>query len=71
MSDIIGASVERIVYQKSITNTWLLGEDLYFGTGAIRDMSNPARLGDYDYYPQRYLGECSLPSGDHIERCIF
>jgi bacillolysin len=57
MSDIIGASVERIMFGKSVQNTWLLAEDLFYQSGsAIRNMANPNSFGDYDYYPTRYLG---------------
>jgi len=43
----------------SITDTWLLGEDVWtpFTSGdALRDMSNPMLYGDFDYYPERYQG---------------
>jgi bacillolysin len=57
MSDIIGASVERIMFGKSIADTWLLAEDIFFQSGnAIRNLANPKSFGDYDYYPTRYLG---------------
>jgi vibriolysin len=57
MSDIIGACVERIMFGKSVQNTWLIGEDISVQPGfAIRDMANPASRGSSDYYPTRYLG---------------
>lgn len=58
MSDIMGATVERIQGGKDRDEVFLLGEDLFLQKGrAVRDMSDPARLGGHDYYPDRYLGE--------------
>lgn len=56
MSDIFGALVDRQVGAEGM-NVWLVGEGIVKGDGAIRDMSNPARKGHYDYYPLRYQGE--------------
>lgn len=57
-SDIFGALVDR---QEGATGAdiWLLGEDIYTpGTpgDGLRDMANPQAMGDYDWYPTRYLG---------------
>jgi Zn-dependent metalloprotease len=57
-SDIFGAMVDR-QEGASVTDTWLLGEDIYTpGTpgDALRNMADPAAEGDYDYYPDRYTG---------------
>ena len=58
LSDIFGSEVDR---QTGATGTaiWQIGEDIYTpGTpgDALRDMSDPAAEGDYDYYPTRYTG---------------
>ncbi|NCF73322.1 MAG: peptidase M4 family protein [Gammaproteobacteria bacterium] len=61
-SDIFGAMVDR---QEGATDAdiWLLGEDIYtpnISGDALRDMADPASLGDPDYYPTRnYSGSCS------------
>ena len=61
-SDIFGAMVDR---QEGATGAdiWLLGEDIYtpaIDGDALRDMADPASLGDPDYYPTRnYSGSCS------------
>jgi bacillolysin len=57
-SDIFGAGVDR-QEGASITDTWLLGEDIYTPaiTGdALRVMNYPSSVGDFDYYPTRYTG---------------
>jgi len=60
-SDILGNSCET--YTKNAgtpnANTWMVGEDIYTpGTAgdALRYMNDPAKAGDYDYYPTRYTG---------------
>jgi vibriolysin len=57
-SDIFGAGVDR-QEGASITDTWLLGEDIYtpgIPGDALRVMDDPAAAGDRDYYPDRYTG---------------
>ncbi len=58
MSDIFGAMVDR---QEGATgaNIWLVGEDIYTSSipgDGLRNMADPASVGDYDYYPTRYQG---------------
>ena len=61
-SDIFGAMVDK---QEGATGAdiWLLGEDIYTPNipgDALRNMADPASLGDPDYYPDRnYPGACS------------
>ncbi len=57
-SDIFGAGIDR-QEGASITDTWLLGEDIYtpgIDGDALRVMNDPAAAGDRDYYPDRYSG---------------
>jgi vibriolysin len=69
LSDIFGNMVDRIATANEIAADatftppanyeWLVGEDIYTpGTAgdALRSMSDPASLGDFDYYPTRYTG---------------
>lgn len=60
-SDILGSSCEA--YTKNAgtpnANTWMIGEDVYTPAtpgDALRYMNDPAKAGDYDYYPTRYIG---------------
>ena len=60
MSDIMAAAVDRWA-GASITDTWLVGEDVWtpnIAGDALRSMSNPTLSYDvgYDYYPERYQG---------------
>jgi len=60
MSDIMAAAVDRWA-GASITDTWLMGEDVWtpnIAGDALRSMSNPTLSYDvgYDYYPERYQG---------------
>lgn len=57
-SDIFGAMVDR---QEGATGVdiWLIGEDIYtpgVPEDALRNMADPASMGDYDFYPDRYTG---------------
>ncbi|ABZ78028.1 peptidase M4 thermolysin [Shewanella halifaxensis HAW-EB4] len=57
-SDIFGAMVDR---QEGAAGSdiWLIGEDIYTPGApgdALRNMADPASMGDYDYYPDRYTG---------------
>ena len=57
-SDIFGAMVDK---QEGAVgdDIWFLGEDIYtpgVDGDALRNMADPASLGDYDYYPTRYTG---------------
>jgi vibriolysin len=57
-SDIFGAGVDR-QEGASVTDTWLLGEDIYtpaISGDALRVMDDPAAAGDVDYYPDRFTG---------------
>ena len=59
MSDIFGACVDRIEGNATLQDTWLIGEDIYtpsIANDALRFMASPATAGDYDYYPERYVG---------------
>ena len=51
---------------------WLLGEDIYTpntpGDG-LRNMADPAAVGDYDWYPTRYTGT-SDNGGVHLNSGI-
>lgn len=67
-SDIIGTSVE-FFFEPSGTgrqmSDWLVGEDLFFGFGpVIRNMSNPAAVGDPDHYSKRCLPPICTPNAD-------
>ena len=58
LSDIMAAAVDRSA-GASITDSWLIGEDVWTPNtagDALRDMSNPMLNGDSDYYPERYQG---------------
>jgi Zn-dependent metalloprotease len=44
-SDIFGAVVERYSRRKSITDTFLVGEDIMVKGGAFRNMANPSQYG--------------------------
>jgi vibriolysin len=59
MSDIFGAATE--IYNDGGINsaTWLIGDEIYTPAtagDALRYMDDPAKGGDYDYYPTRYIG---------------
>lgn len=61
MSDILGSACEAYTNNGGTpnANTWLLGEDIYTPAtagDALRYINDPARAGDYDYYPTRYTG---------------
>jgi len=51
-SDIFGAAVEFYAEGRN-QGDWLMGEDIYKGSGAIRSMQNPKSI----YSPDTYLGE--------------
>lgn len=59
MSDIMAAFIEQ-ANGADDRSTWLLGEDIWEAGEALRSMCDPAAMGDYDYYPTRYVG-----SADH------
>jgi vibriolysin len=59
LSDIFGAMVDR---QEGATGAdiWKIGEDIYTPNtpgDSLRDMSDPAAAGDYDWWPTRYTGD--------------
>jgi Zn-dependent metalloprotease len=54
-SDIFAAAVEA-ANGGSFTDIWYVGEDTWLADTALRYMDDPARAGDYDYYPTRYTG---------------
>lgn len=59
MSDVFAAATEAYKDGGVNTDTWKIGEDVYTpGTAgdALRYMNDPAKGGDYDYYPTRYVG---------------
>jgi vibriolysin len=59
MSDIFGAAIEANRDGAVSTNTWKIGEECWTpGTAgdSLRQMDDPARYGDYDYWPTRYTG---------------
>lgn len=59
MSDVFGAGTEAYKDGGVNSDTWKIGEDVYTpGTSgdALRYMDDPAKGGDYDYYPTRYVG---------------
>jgi bacillolysin len=70
ISDIFGAAVERTNGNKSIADTWLIGEDLFLihlaGQG-VRSMADPTLYGQVDYYPEKYTGT-NDNGGVHINR---
>ena len=58
MSDIFGACIDRYL-GASVANTWMLGEISWTPStagDALRYMNDPAKAGDYDWYPTRYVG---------------
>jgi Zn-dependent metalloprotease len=57
MSDIFGAVVERASRGKSITDTFLIGEDLFRRGGFFRNMANPAERRHNDHYSKLYVGK--------------
>ncbi|MCB9648038.1 MAG: M4 family metallopeptidase [Deltaproteobacteria bacterium] len=54
-SDIFAAAVEA-ANGGTFTDIWYVGEDTWLADTALRYMDDPARAGDYDYYPTRYTG---------------
>lgn len=57
MSDIFGTSTEA--YARPTSWNWMIGEDVYTPAtagDALRYMNDPAKAGDKDYYPTRYIG---------------
>lgn len=61
LSDILGSACEAYTNNGGTpnANTWLLGEDIYTPAtagDALRYINDPAKGGDYDYYPTRYTG---------------
>jgi bacillolysin len=59
MSDIFGAAIEAYRDGAVSTNTWKVGEECWTPATAgdsLRQMDDPARYGDYDYWPTRYTG---------------
>jgi Zn-dependent metalloprotease len=70
-SDIMGTSIE-FFYQPAGTNVlqadYVIGEDVVT-PGGIRNMANPAALGDPDHYSRRFLGTAD-DGGVHINSTI-
>ena len=59
MSDIFGAAIEAYRDGAVSANTWKVGEECWTPATAgdsLRQMDDPARYGDYDYWPTRYTG---------------
>jgi hypothetical protein len=59
MSDIFGAAIEAYRDGSVSANTWKIGEEAWTPAtagDALRYMNDPALAGDYDYYPDRYIG---------------
>lgn len=55
-SDIFGAAVEFFAEGKD-QGDWLLGEDLFIASGALRSMQNPKIFKDPDTYQGRYWAD--------------
>ncbi len=59
MSDVFGAAVEAYRDGAVSGNTWKIGEECWTPAtagDALRYMNTPNLAGDYDYYPERYVG---------------
>jgi Zn-dependent metalloprotease len=59
MSDIFGAAIEAYRDGAVSANTFKVGEECWTPATAgdsLRQMDDPARYGDYDYWPTRYTG---------------
>lgn len=64
LGDIWGACVEN--WATTNKQTWLIGEDIYYGNGSIRDMSNPKSKSHPNTYKGDYWYEnpdCHLRAG--------
>ncbi|MDQ3171385.1 MAG: M4 family metallopeptidase [Acidobacteriota bacterium] len=58
-SDVIGSSVEFFFQERGtglLRADWLVGEDV-IRPGGLRNMANPAAVGDPDHYSRRYTGD--------------
>ena len=65
-SDIFGTAVE---WETGLHPDYLVGEDIFVASRALRSMSNPAAFGDPDHYSRRsYSGECG-PDKDSNDFC--
>lgn len=70
-SDIIGASVEFFFQARgngALQSDWRIGEDV-IRPGGLRNMANPAQVGDPDHYDVRYTGSGDN-GGVHINSAI-
>ena len=59
MSDVFAAATETYSDGGINADVWKIGDEVYTpGTSgdALRYMNDPAKGGDYDYYPTRYVG---------------
>ena len=57
-SDIVGSAVEFFFQERGtgpLRSDWLMGEDV-IRPGGLRNMANPAAVGDPDHYSRRYMG---------------
>ncbi|MDQ3070159.1 MAG: M4 family metallopeptidase [Acidobacteriota bacterium] len=70
-SDIMGASAEFFFHERGTGNLrgdWLIGEDV-IRPGGLRNMANPASVGDPDHYSVRFTGTGDN-GGVHINSAI-
>ena len=59
VSDIFGAAIEAYRDGSVSENTWKIAEEAWTPAtagDALRYMNDPALAGDFDYYPDRYIG---------------
>lgn len=70
-SDMLGAAAEFYFQERGnglLAADWLIGEDV-IRPGGLRNMSNPASVGDPDHYSNRYTGDGDN-GGVHINSAI-
>jgi bacillolysin len=54
-SDIFGVLIDRQEGARG-HDIWILGDKISQSGEGLRDMSDPASMGHFDYYPDRYIG---------------
>jgi thermolysin len=58
ISDIFGATAERLVRRSTKTKVWLIGEKIVRASfKALRNMENPPEYSQPDHYSERYQGD--------------
>jgi Zn-dependent metalloprotease len=56
LSDIMAATMSRVVKGATSQSAFLIGEDVFVADGAVRSLLDPANFSGTDFYSERYIG---------------